>query len=151
MKEYASRNAILKEMGYASYKAYLASPLWKSIRARVLRRFGGKCRGCGRRANQVHHHHYPLEVLSGRSIEGLSAVCGNCHEGIEFHQEVKLDLRHANKRLKSQVKEGRAETVAIKEHKDFRDKLRHIKKTLKGKFRDIALAEAYRERSASIR
>ena len=155
MKEYAARNALLKALGYATYKAYLASPLWKSIRARVLRRFGGKCKGCGRRASQVHHHHYTREVLTGRSIEGMSAVCGNCHEGIEFHEEVKLELRQANRRLRikrKSSKQPRTKVATAREiaHRAFRHKIRSIKKTLAGSARDFALAEAYRERSASI-
>jgi hypothetical protein len=91
--------------------------------------------------------------LEGRSIEGLSAICGNCHEGIEFHEEVKLNLRHANTRLKRQTKDRKQsrETAAMRENREFRDKLKHIKKTLFGAARNLALAEAYRERTASIK
>lgn len=157
MSAYSTRNAILKKMGYSSYKLYLDSPLWKSIRARVLRKFDGKCKGCGRTANQVHHHQYSRQVLDGRSIEGMSAICGECHEGIEFHGEIKLSLRHANRRLKRQRKQriDKAPPEAIpqreRDHREFQDRVKRIKATLKGRARDAALAEAYRARTASIR
>ena len=85
--EYAKRNRILKEMGYESYPAYLASPLWARIRVDVLNLCRSRCEMCGERANQVHHNRYSEANLKGESIDGMIGTCGKCHKGVEFHRD----------------------------------------------------------------
>lgn len=80
-KTYKERNQFLREMGFSSYREYLASPLWAKIRARVP---GYRCYRCGEPASQVHHRYYCKRNLSGETIAGLHKVCRRCHELLEF-------------------------------------------------------------------
>lgn len=98
-KSYAKRNRILRQLGFESYEAYLESPLWKSIRLRVLKRDRWKCFGCRGSAWQVHHRKYTYANLSGRDTHGLSAVCGTCHAYGEFKDGKKLSPKQATKRI----------------------------------------------------
>lgn len=82
--DYGERESILREMGFPSYAAYLASDLWASIRERVLARDGRRCRLCPREASQVHHTKYSRAVLLGRDLKWLAAICGGCHRFVEF-------------------------------------------------------------------
>jgi 5-methylcytosine-specific restriction endonuclease McrA len=85
---YSRRNAVLAEMGYSSYRAYLASDLWKSIRERVLERDGGMCRMClKRKARSVHHITYHEDTLRGETLDQLVSVCGGCHVVSEFDRK----------------------------------------------------------------
>lgn len=61
------------------YRAYLASPLWQRIKARVLKRDKHRCRSCGRKAWQVHHGQYGQAVMEGRDDSWLFSLCGSCH------------------------------------------------------------------------
>lgn len=69
------------------YERYLKSPLWKSIRNRVLAASvvdgEPRCYCCGRRANQVHHRTYVLDVMAGLNDHGLVAICRDCHRFVE--------------------------------------------------------------------
>lgn len=103
-KPYKERNRILKELGFASYKKYLNSPLWESIRLAVLSRDKHKCFGCGRQAKQVHHMAYTLDNLAGRDLSRLRSLCGGCHRGIEFRWQQKMPLGKANGRLRKKVR-----------------------------------------------
>lgn len=103
---YAVRNSILKEMGFASYGDYLESPLWRESRAKVLMRDGHKCRGCGRRANQVHHRQYSRSAMDGSDLSRLESICRKCHKSIEFKRNEKLPIHKANAKLTKKV--GRA-------------------------------------------
>lgn len=67
-----------------NYAEYLASPQWRRIRQRVLRRDRGLCRSCGRRAYQVHHGSYSRATMEGRELSQLFAVCGRCHLAATF-------------------------------------------------------------------
>lgn len=98
---YGARKQILKSMGFASYQAYLASDLWKRIRARVLAK-SSKCSGfkCGKRATQVHHGKYGRRELSGDDLTHLYPVCGGCHFRSEFGAgRVKLTPHQATNKL----------------------------------------------------
>ena len=95
VNEYVRRKANLSLLGYASYRQYLRSPLWKSIRAVKLKR-DPRCYGCGKAARQVHHSTYAIEVLRGGDSRGLWSVCRRCHRWIEF-------CRNGNKRSPSQA------------------------------------------------
>lgn len=78
---YVARNNIINNLGFLSYKEYLNSSLWKSIRNKIL---PSKCILCPKRANQIHHYDYTYENLTGESLKHLYPVCGNCHKKIEF-------------------------------------------------------------------
>ena len=80
---YADRKAFLAEIGFTSYRSYLASPLWKGIRDAVLaeRPF---CEFCGKRATQVHHSSYWPAVLRGEAPKALHPACASCHKAGEF-------------------------------------------------------------------
>ena len=81
--EYERRNAALLELGFKDYKQYLRSKLWKSIRRTQLA-LEPLCYGCGRKSNQIHHTVYKIEVLTGKSTEGLVSTCARCHRWCEF-------------------------------------------------------------------
>lgn len=70
----------LQRLGFHSYRAYLASDLWKGIRQRVLDRDCNQCRRCGFPATTVHHSNYGFDVMKGDRIEPLFAACGRCHQ-----------------------------------------------------------------------
>lgn len=96
---YTERDNTLKEMGLGSYAAYLESPLWAGIRAKVFCRDGRNCRSCGKRADQIHHRSYDKAVLLGHNIKPLHAICGDCHQAIEFTDGQKNSLAEANRKL----------------------------------------------------
>lgn len=83
---YAYRAIVLREMGFASYRAYLASPLWKQVREKAFKTKGRKCVLCGATATQVHHSTYSRKALSGRRTRTLHPLCAPCHERIEFDE-----------------------------------------------------------------
>jgi hypothetical protein len=82
--DYAIRAAALAKLGFRSYQDYLASPLWRKIRAKVLPRAGGRCAFCDAPATQVHHRAYTYRVLRGLKPNLLVQCCRPCHKDIEF-------------------------------------------------------------------
>lgn len=70
-------------MGFASYAAYLRSPLWRYMRAKVMLDYGGKCVLCPRRARIVHHLSYAPPVLAGIDTGPLVPLCHKCHRAVE--------------------------------------------------------------------
>lgn len=66
----------------SGYKDYLKSPLWKSIRRRVLMAASHECACCSDKATQVHHRDYRPRVLNGNDDSMLVALCRVCHEAI---------------------------------------------------------------------
>lgn len=101
LSRYFYRNELLKELGYPTYKDYLASDLWQKIRRRVLGRYRHKCQSCGKLATEVHHKHYSRKVLTGQHIIGLKAICSACHREIEFENGEKVDVVTANRRMRA--------------------------------------------------
>jgi hypothetical protein len=100
--DYMRRNEVLQRLGFATYADYLASPQWRIIRQRVLKRDRYKCHGCGNEAIQVHHQQYTKPVLMGDDIEPLVAICVKCHKGIELNANGdKVSLAAANSRLQA--------------------------------------------------
>jgi hypothetical protein len=64
---------------WKKYSAYLKTPEWRAIRARVLRRAGDRCEGCGAsNATQVHHLTY--DHLFCEFLFELVALCEACHD-----------------------------------------------------------------------
>ena len=84
MNEYTRRKESLQLLGFSSYRKYLRSELWHSIRAAKLKR-DPECYGCGStQYMQVHHSDYSLKVLTGEDERGLWSVCKYCHRFCEF-------------------------------------------------------------------
>lgn len=98
---YIERTGVLNKIGFDSYREYLLSKLWKSIRKRV---FKGKpqCSVCRLDPiTQVHHVNYSEAVLLGKDRQGLTPICGACHEIGEFYTDgTKTNLKSCNQRLK---------------------------------------------------
>lgn len=69
-----------------SYREYLASDLWKTIRARVLKRDNETC-CCGNRATQVHHREYSPAVMTGHNDAMLVSLCKPCHDWITYRPD----------------------------------------------------------------
>lgn len=65
------------EIPVTDYAAYLASPAWAARRKREFARAQGKCLGCGRRADHVHHRSYAR--LGYEAPGDLVALCEDCH------------------------------------------------------------------------
>jgi hypothetical protein len=68
-----------------SYAAYLASPEWKKIRARVLKRDGKRCQHCSAKAQCVHHISYDEPVIIGERDEDLISLCNSCVRPFTTH------------------------------------------------------------------
>jgi hypothetical protein len=82
-KKMNSRARTLYYLGFRSYRAYLRSALWRSIRRRVFGLKGRTCSLCHRRATQVHHRSYDRLTLRGVILTYLEPICRYCHEKIE--------------------------------------------------------------------
>lgn len=81
---YAERERSVIMAGFASYKSYLKSELWKQIRKNVFELFGDECHFCGSKATQVHHERYDKDTMRGKEIRYLYPVCADCHKAGEF-------------------------------------------------------------------
>lgn len=79
MNPYRERDNNLVAMGFKNYRQYLASGLWRQIRARVQ----GECLRCGRPRTCVHHASYDIETMKGERIDTLVPACRRCHEQAE--------------------------------------------------------------------
>jgi len=98
-KSYDARDSIVKKLGFSSYRQYLSSPLWQDIRSRYLAKYS-TCFGCGKPANQIHHKFYSEQNLSGKDLNGMFSICGECHERIEFKPSgMKVNVGEANRWL----------------------------------------------------
>lgn len=84
LMSYAERSREVRRLGFSTYKAYLQSDLWKTIRRRVLQR-NGDCRRCGVVATQVHHASYDRKTMTGETINSLIPCCSRCHRTAERH------------------------------------------------------------------
>ena len=78
------RQRTLYYLGFRSYKAYLRSKLWRSIRTRVFITKGRRCVLCGCKAQQVHHRSYDRATLLGLTLAFLEPICVKCHRQIEM-------------------------------------------------------------------
>ena len=83
MDAYTERNAILLELGFKDYRAYLRSALWKDIRTRKLAE-SPDCYSCGStRLLQIHHAQYTVKNLTGATLEHTYTLCARCHRWCE--------------------------------------------------------------------
>lgn len=96
LRAYVNRNKRLAKMGFPSYRAYLDSGMWASIRKPILQRDEWRCVLCGERANQVHHRSYSTRTLMGEAPENLFSLCGRCHESVEFEEGSKRRMCDVN-------------------------------------------------------
>ena len=71
--------ASLSRWRWATYDDYLRSGVWRSKRARALRRAGGACQVCNAQDRlQVHHREY--EGRWGQEPDDdLTVLCDDCH------------------------------------------------------------------------
>jgi hypothetical protein len=83
--EAASKEAADKIMNaddsafWLAYEEYLAGPVWRKKREKILDRSGGICEGCREKtATQVHHLSY--EHVGNEFLFELVAVCDDCHD-----------------------------------------------------------------------
>ena len=77
---YAYRDQNLMRLGFRSYRDYLKSPLWASIRKRATQRARHRCERCSStRCLQVHHRAYDMATLAGDNIDSLTVACRSCH------------------------------------------------------------------------
>lgn len=109
-ERYTRRNDLLKQLGYLSYRDYLASEDWKKIRREVLE-LGSACVMCERPAQVVHHVKYDMYVLLGLDYSRLAPLCHRCHEKIEVDGDTKRRMGTANVMLFAaarRTKHGRA-------------------------------------------
>jgi hypothetical protein len=63
------------------YQAYLRSPAWRSLRAKVIVRARGICERCYRWP-VVNIHHLTYRRLGSERPEDLLGVCTKCHDEI---------------------------------------------------------------------
>lgn len=101
-KQYAHRDRVLKEIGYSSYADYLASDLWKGIRADRLS-WQPNCSCCERAADVVHHDCYHKKLLLGDKAacaRDLYPLCKRCHYVVEFAGERKRSSAEAVRQLR---------------------------------------------------
>lgn len=96
---YAERNTAVRSIGMSSYDEYLASPLWASIRSRILD--GAECYACGHTPTQVHHSRYTKQTLIGRDDSNLFALCGVCHQWAHSKNGKHLAPDKATSRLRA--------------------------------------------------
>jgi hypothetical protein len=73
-----------RALGYQSYAAYLRSPHWLEVRERAMERRRWQCRGCGRRAEHVHHRRY--KNIGYEKPGDLDTLCSVCHKEIHAAQ-----------------------------------------------------------------
>jgi len=113
------RNALAQRRATAAtppmrvpYAAYLASDLWKDIRARVLARDNYLCQACFNKAEQVHHKDYKQATKQGECLDGLISLCRSCHVKIEFNGKQKNCPKRANAKLRELMRQRWVEVMA---------------------------------------
>lgn len=73
----SEREAVL-DSRKREYNAYLLTPKWKSLRAKVIDRENGLCQGCRERRIQ-HVHHLTYENFGDELLFQLAGLCVECH------------------------------------------------------------------------
>lgn len=101
---FQNRNALLRWLGFSSYKKYLASDDFKLIKNRVWFRDGGECVKCHRPATQIRHLSYSLAVLTGEDITDAVCSCRDCH--VPDHFDERGNFKGLNKRKELQHEEA---------------------------------------------
>jgi len=124
MNRYHQRDQVLAKIGFTSYREYLSSPLWASIRTRLFR-VCSTC-PCGAKATQIHHRTYKERYMLGRGKihKFLVPVCETCHKKIEFAGDAKRSLGGANNALDEIIEKGIAS--GVKRPRKCVAKTRHV-------------------------
>lgn len=81
--------ARLAELGYRSYRDYLAGEHWQDVRARYRASKlskNGCCAGCGSRTGLALHHR-TYKRLGAERLTDLILVCGACHTDIHDFED----------------------------------------------------------------
>jgi hypothetical protein len=103
--DYLGRAIVLKELGFSTYREYLQSDLWKSIRKRVCKIKGDACFLCGNKATELHHNSYRYKDLVGKRLRYINPICHSCHGKIEFDDGEKVSVFKAAKSFKRSRKQ----------------------------------------------
>lgn len=111
---YMVRNEVLKSIGYRTYKEYLASEDWKSLRKSILDRFVF-CICCDSKAQVVHHLRYDSRTLLGINNANLAPLCHKCHEAIEIENGEKTRMGTANVLLFAMARKKDSQQVWLME------------------------------------
>lgn len=99
-----------EQLGFPSYRAYLLSSLWHSIRARVFERDGHCCILCQKDATEAHHRSYDIDTMTGKDISLIISICNKCHHELEYSPDGnKNSLDEAERKLRNIFDYGRAE------------------------------------------
>lgn len=78
-----------------SYKSFLRSKYWKSVRETILKRDSYRCRGCYSTTKlQVHHLTYKNHFKEHENLDDLITLCDACHR--EQH-EISLTISSYDK------------------------------------------------------
>lgn len=118
---YRSRDYFLGQLGFLSYRDYLGSELWRSIRNRVFKIKGRICALCGQEAQAVHHNRYHRNDLTGENLAFVNPICNPCHKKIEFKEGSKRDLCGAKSvfwKILKKRERNRARRASKKQHRE---------------------------------
>jgi hypothetical protein len=95
----------LRRLGFRSYRAYLRSEHWSSVKSRYHKSKKSKvCAGCGHDKYQLHHNTY--ERLGRERLSDFTPLCDTCHR--KFHRYLK-----AHKELKLSDEKIILEAIAL--------------------------------------
>lgn len=83
-KYYEDRELNLKLLGFNTYKSYLESDIWRTIKKRAFIKHGVQCRLCFRVATNMHHLLYDRATLRGETLDNLVPLCPTCHKKVEL-------------------------------------------------------------------
>jgi len=104
---YRVREQSLKTLGFRTYKEYLNSNLWKTLKVRLI---GQLCQICKvEKAYTFHHVTYSIPAMIGELPDQLIPICKRCHYAGEFQNAEKiLDGKEIDRRLR---KRARSKTI----------------------------------------
>lgn len=111
---YEYRNAALRELGFSSYKEYLASEYWQKVKE-YFPPCDQVCLMCLGTAQVLHHVRYDSWTLMGIHLECLAPLCHSCHADIELKEDKKCTLQEANVKLFSCIYKNMKSSDYVKE------------------------------------
>jgi 5-methylcytosine-specific restriction endonuclease McrA len=94
------------------YKAYMASPEWAALRAKVIEAGGGRCQVCNADGPGIQAHHRTYERLGAELLGDLIAICTPCHT--LFHDNRSLAARPRSPKKSKDRVVGPAEKALVK-------------------------------------
>jgi len=115
---YELRQQKLEENGYASYKDYLLSEEWQTIKRSVRNRKGARwnlCNICASSKNlEIHHSSYKV-IGTINPHDTVKLLCRSCHQKVHDLSKLnkKLDLYKACSRVKRQMEKEGKMTLSI--------------------------------------